>query len=846
MVWRGLSICILSLLVSCGGGGGDGSRSGTTDGPPPPVTSPGAVFFPLDVDARWVYQEGAGLKVTRFGGTEALPGGGQGTVLVDTSIDGQTLDRSTYEVRNDGIYQHPGSNADAFSTAIGVTRVLAFPVQAGTSFVQFDGTVNVGDVDSDGRIDPVRLRSVVEAVGLGPCTFGGLRFDTCLHQRISVTAVTSLSRSRAEITETFVSHEWYAPGVGLVRQAFDEEGASPTQLIAYKVKDLASDRLAPVISAQTPAADTTVAGSLVASVTFDEVIDPTSVSQLQFSVQTESGEMVPGRTVLDSDIALRFVPAQAWAGGRYQVQLNPGVADLLGNRIESVVRWSFQVDVTSPTLVSHSPAPGSGILGLMSPIRLTFSEPIDPATANISTVQMLDTIRPDLSTRIRLAVEGSALTLTPLDVLRPATEYTIRLGTGLTDLVGNPLAEEVNSQIFTSQGRFAFPQRIETDIRSDAMTLGDIDGDGLIDLVYRGTFSFDESSGRLYVQRGLPGARWSRPELIDDQSCPSAGNLLVADLDGNGLADVARGGVGCGLRIRYQLSDGTMGPAQQLSNAPLSALKAADLNGDGRKDLVAIGGSTYRVWLQNQAGQLVLQTARELDFPSFGGVNGLIDLHMRGLEIGDMNGDGRLDIVVTLSGDTDPRRLMILHQRVDGTWAEPLYDTKGGGDSFALGDLNGDGRLDLAFTGGYVLQQPGGSFGLVVMFPEEFAFGNYAVTLADIDGNGLVDILSRSTIESSVRIVVQRQQIGGFFASPEIYHGGGYNEGALFAIDLNGDRMLDVIDGLTLLMQIGSEQPTLAQSTRASPARAMNAAAKQQPASVTASWPSKLRAHWRH
>ncbi|MDZ4173282.1 MAG: VCBS repeat-containing protein, partial [Hydrogenophaga sp.] len=350
----------------------------------------------------------------------------------------------------------------------------------------------------------------------------------------------------------------------------------------------------------------------------------------------------------------------------------------------------------------------------------------------------------------------------------------------------------------------------------------------------------------LYVQRGLPGTRWSRPELIDDQSCPSAGNLLVADLDGNGRADVARGGVGCGLRIRYQLSDGTLGPAQQLSNAPHSALKAADLNGDGRKDLVAIGGSTYRVWLQNRAGQLVLQTARELDFPRFGGVNGLIDLHMRGLEIGDMNGDGRLDIVVTLYGHTDPRRLMILHQRVDGTWSEPFYDTKGGGDSFALGDLNGDGRLDLAFTGGYVLQQADGSFGPVVMFPEEFAFGNYAVTLADIDSNGLVDIISRSTIESSVRIVVQRQQIGGVFAPPEIYRGGGYNEGPLFAIDLNGDRMIDVIDGLTLLMQIGSEQPTLAQSNRASPARAMNAAAKQQPASVTASWPSKLRAHWRH
>lgn len=838
---RWLVIATVGMLSACGGGG-----SAVAPGAPAPEQSADRAYFPVDSKARWVYSTGSYTTVTRFAGTEVLPSGASVSVLLESSLSGQTLDRSLYEVRNDGVYLHPEPNADAFTAAIGVTRVLAFPVQAGTSYVQFDGSIN-DDFDNDGRNDPTHLRSVVDAVELAPCTSGPLRFDACLHQRVSVTATTTLSGNGQVVRQAFVDHEWYAPGVDRVRVASDTVGEPPTLLIAYRVGERVSDSVAPQIATQTPQDNTTVAGSLLVSVRFDEAIDPTSINESTLSVRTETGQEVPGRTVLDADDLLRFEPEQGWISGRYQAQLQPGAADLIGNLRNLVSQWSFEVDTTSPTLVSRSPAIGSVSIGPNDPIRWSFSEPLDPMTANGSEVTLVNPNRPDLVTRIQLEVAGAVLTMTPLDPLLPATEYTATLGTGLTDLVGNPLANPVTSQILTAQGRFAYPQRFVSDRRPDSTAAGDIDGDGHLDLVYNGSFGFDQFSGRLFVQRGLASGGWTQPEMLDDRECYGQGSVIVADLDGNGLADVARGGSDCGLRVQYQRSNGTLGPVQQISNLVNGTLRAADLNGDGRTDLVAVqfGGSFFRVWLQDPAGQLVLQVDQPLAFPRFGGVNGLIDLGTRALDVGDVNGDGRPDIVATLGGDTDPRKLMIVLQQADGSWAEPRYQLNGGGNSLALGDLNGDGRPDLALLGGYMLQQTDGEFGAFTAFPNGLGFGTSAVTLADIDRDGRLDILSRSLYNGVVRLVVQRQQASGALASPQAYRsdelGSSYN--TLLAIDLDGNGLIDLIDGNTWLMQLNNAPTLLAQSARALPAIAAKAAA-DQPVAPVAALKSKLRTRW--
>jgi VCBS repeat protein len=62
---------------------------------------------------------------------------------------------------------------------------------------------------------------------------------------------------------------------------------------------------------------------------------------------------------------------------------------------------------------------------------------------------------------------------------------------------------------------------------------------------------------------------------------------------------------------------------------------------------------------------------------------------------GDMNGDGKPDLAVTASDDVS-----VLRNQGNGTFAPAVhYATGGGAISVAVADLNGDGRPDLAVTG---------------------------------------------------------------------------------------------------------------------------------------------------
>ena len=68
--------------------------------------------------------------------------------------------------------------------------------------------------------------------------------------------------------------------------------------------------------------------------------------------------------------------------------------------------------------------------------------------------------------------------------------------------------------------------------------------------------------------------------------------------------------------------------------------------------------------------------------------------------LGDLNGDGWVDIVTSHWGDSPWRSggVSVLLGNGDGTFATKL-DYLAGGGSLALGDLNGDGRLDIVTTG---------------------------------------------------------------------------------------------------------------------------------------------------
>jgi len=194
------------------------------------------------------------------------------------------------------------------------------------------------------------------------------------------------------------------------------------------------------------------------------------------------------------------------------------------------------------------------------------------------------------------------------------------------------------------------------------------------------------------------------PEIypIDDQICL----LHAADLDGDGLNDlIVVNNLRSKINLLYNLTgktnraDSTAPRKLEINELPpdarfrvdsiptderIAALAVADLNGDGRPDLVFYGD------------------AKDLEVIYNLGTNGwsdpkrwhIEDGHMdgNGLVIGDLNGDGLPDIV--LLGDNGS--LYFLPQQPDHTFGEPQkIPYSGTPKAVQITDVNGDGRNDL-------------------------------------------------------------------------------------------------------------------------------------------------------
>ena len=114
---------------------------------------------------------------------------------------------------------------------------------------------------------------------------------------------------------------------------------------------------------------------------------------------------------------------------------------------------------------------------------------------------------------------------------------------------------------------------------------------------------------------------------------------------------------------------------------------AADLNGDGKPDLAGAGVNSASVMLNNGDGTF----RARVDYPAAG--------QTQDVAAGDFNGDGRIDLVLTIY--TQQISLSLLTGNGDGTFNPPVnFPNTSGADSPSIvaTDLNNDGNLDVAFA----------------------------------------------------------------------------------------------------------------------------------------------------
>jgi hypothetical protein len=243
------------------------------------------------------------------------------------------------------------------------------------------------------------------------------------------------------------------------------------------------------------------------------------------------------------------------------------------------------------------------------------------------------------------------------------------------------------------RGRFRRAGTHASAARAAAIAAGDVDSDGLVDLV-----TTHESRTRLTVLLGEGGGRFragrryaAAPPSVENR-CRRA--LALGDLDGDGTLDVAlTKPASDAVAIRLGRGDGSFGPPRTIDSGDQPCdVELHDLDHDGRLDLsvAAFGDSSFSVFRGNGDGTVRPRRSYVMHVLEGFGVDALA--------IGDLDRDGHLDIATPTFGGTVPVR----RGRGDGTFAGVRHvpvragSTSGG----TVADFNGDGWLDLAFERG--------------------------------------------------------------------------------------------------------------------------------------------------
>ncbi len=794
---RSAGACALACvaLAACGGGGGGSNGDGTGPGGSTPAS---VDYFPVPSQARWVYVDDTGaVERVDVVGTAATAQG-QGVSLVTTDASGTLLDSTVAYADAHGVTIYPPPNVTGFEHDVGPLKMLAFPAVAGQSFTQVDTTVAAGDIDGDGKPDTVAVKSVVTVVGLEAIDVPAAHVASALHVRTDSTESIKPTGGGATLRFRSIVDDWYAPGIGLVRSTEVDypdgttaDTPSTRSLSAYRVGSARSESQPPTVASTAPGAVARASGADV-SVTFSEPVDADTLAS-GWRIVDAAGHGVDGHVTMVGTTA-HFVPDAAWAGGTYSASLSTGVTDLVGNPLAQASTWTFSLDATGPVLLSATPADGTSELALDAPIVLNFSEPVSAASVNASTVWASGGGVP-IELAYSVSVDGAAVTLTPLTAWPARKTLSLSLQ-NVTDAVGNPMTDSVVLSFQTDSGAFAYPQSLLSNQAAYASAIIDLDGDGHADFVYTG----QTADGRIapFVRYGKAGGGLEAPVQLpagDGQNCVQVDQLRIVDLDGNGLRDVAVGSTWCPWRVLRQTTPRQFVAGEGFDYILDGGAAVADLDGDGVPEFVGLmSGGRLAVWPQDGTRRFGA-TPVVTTLPSFGG--GL-------LHVADMDGDGIPELVFAGAGNF-VSGISVWKRQGDGSYAQQAQMDTGLHflQDIAIGDVNGDGRPDIvAAIGDYpqqicvFLQQPDGSFAPCVYLPTYSSPS--AVRLADIDGDGRLDVVVEYMGWNSFGVFSQRAD--GTLA-PEANYVAPYGSSMpSFAIgDLTGDGRADVVlDGMLM------------------------------------------------
>ena len=330
-----------------------------------------------------------------------------------------------------------------------------------------------------------------------------------------------------------------------------------------------------------------------------------------------------------------------------------------------------------------------------------------------------------------------------------------------------------------------------------AQAVGDFNGDGRADLAV-----VNQGANSVSVLIGNGDGTFAAKTDFAVGLTPIA--VAVGDFDGDGKLDIATANfVSKTVSLLLGNGDGSFRPQTQivLPTTPVS-LAVGDFNGDNKLDLAVatedLANDYVNILQGNGDGTFQAPVSTISDSAPKGIAIAMENIST--LATGDFNGDGRTDLVIVNNKDSTSQRsgvlsfggsVSVILGNGDGTFQAPQKFAVGVSPrTLAVGDFNGDGRLDFA-VGNFlsssvsVFTNIGGNFSLTTLAP-----GGAPLSLAagDFDGAGSTE-LAVSFINVGAVTIYSSQAGGSLQASATYVTGGGF----LTTGDLNGDGRPDLI-----------------------------------------------------
>lgn len=404
----------------------------------------------------------------------------------------------------------------------------------------------------------------------------------------------------------------------------------------------------------------------VISITYDTAIDPVTVTTRTFTVHAmETGQILEAYSVNGREI--KVTPAHPFKPGELvQVSATTGTLSVDASAPLTPTVWQFWAEA---------------LLG-----TARFTEPLQLGELNTHGLDVgdlngdgnLDLILANSSAHVNeVWLNQGVGVFTRTQVFSGSTSLAVALGDldGDSDLDAYVANRGAGNTVWLNDGAGVLSDTGQTlgVAKSYDVALGDVDGDGDLDAIVG---NHDNQNNRVWLNDGT--GNFAGGQVFDNRS--SIG-LALGDLDGDGDLDVFFANYfSAGNTVWFNDGTGTfVNSGQSLGGRDSSEVALGDVDGDGDLDaVVANRGVGDSVWLNDGTGSFTLDQ-------SLGG-----SARTLGVALGDLDGDDDLDAFFGGQG------YHTVWLNAGGVYTDS-GQTLGEFYSYSvkIGDLNGDGALDL-------------------------------------------------------------------------------------------------------------------------------------------------------